>query len=536
MARRSRSSPTARQLVSTEPAKRAALNPPRAGASVRMYRTGHGDCFLLAFPGDGNGKPVHVLIDCGYKPGSQSKIEPPTDIKAIAKHILEATGGFVDVAIITHEHQDHVNGITPKNFEGLEIGEVWLAWTDDPEDDLANELRRRYRDRLLGLLNAHRRLAFSRDNALNAEQAEGAKECIKQLEQFLAFELGGDDENFDDKAAFEVLGADGDPSRSKNKQSMKLFKDKAQSGVRYLRPHESVHSIARTKDLRVFVLGPPRSLAQLRDLEPGERETFDRRHLALLSPGHYFAAAAGDGARSPFSGSYAIAWADAADDPEVGSFIADHYGRTDKCAQSSAYRPEVEDSAPWRRIDEDWLYAADQLAIDMNDETNNSSLVLAFELGRGGKVLLFAADAQAGNWRSWSLKDWKDGDMKVTARDLLARTVLYKVGHHGSHNATLNGAADDDHPNLAWMGQGEHGREFTAMITAVEAWAKEQNDWAHPLKAIKDALMKKASGRVLQTDTALKAMLCPPEVPLRTWEAFEARVTPHDLYFDYRID
>ena len=40
----------------------------------------------------------------------------------------------------------------------------------------------------------------------------------------------------------------------------------------------------------------------------------------------------------------------------------------------------------------------------MNKATNNANLVLAFELSKGGKVLLFVGDAQAGNWWSWSEK------------------------------------------------------------------------------------------------------------------------------------
>jgi hypothetical protein len=94
-------------------------------------------------------------------------------------------------------------------------------------------------------------------------------------------------------------------------------------------------------------------------------------------------------------------------------------------------------------------------------------LVLAFELGRGGKVLLFAADAQRGNWISWAANSFKDGRKEVAVRDLLGRTMLYKVGHHCSHNATLNGVERDDYPNIGWMGLGEHAGEFTAMITAV---------------------------------------------------------------------
>src|SRR5687767_7525452 len=84
------------------------LMPPPNGAVVRMYRIGHGDCFLLAFAGKSANKPVYVLIDCGYKPGSTKKIpgaNPPT-VKEITDSIRLATGGHIDVAVITHEHQD----------------------------------------------------------------------------------------------------------------------------------------------------------------------------------------------------------------------------------------------------------------------------------------------------------------------------------------------------------------------------------------------------------------------------------------------
>ena len=72
----------------------------------------------------------------------------------------------------------------------------------------------------------------------------------------------------------------------------------------------------------------------------------------------------------------------------------------------------------------------------MDSATNNTSLVLAIELGNGD-VLLFAADAQVGNWLSWQGLSWKVDGKVVTGPDLLRRTVLYKTGHHGSHNATL---------------------------------------------------------------------------------------------------
>ena len=82
---------------------------------------------------------------------------------------------------------------------------------------------------------------------------------------------------------------------------------------------------------------------------------------------------------------------------------------------------------------------------------NNTSLVLAFELPESNKVLLFVGDAQRGNWRSWTEGGWQDGEKTITVRDLMSRTVLYKVGHHGSHGATLLGTEQDDDPNLSWL-------------------------------------------------------------------------------------
>jgi hypothetical protein len=117
---------------------------------------------------------------------------------------------------------------------------------------------------------------------------------------------------------------------------------------------------------------------------------------------------------------------------------------------------------------------------------------------------------------------------------LLARTVLYKVGHHCSHNATLDGTSHDDYANLGWMGQGNSASEFTAMITAVRAWAETQKGWDHPQKAIKDALMKKAGHRVLQTDTDLVKMK-PPNDSGREWKSFLDRTTDGGFYFDHII-
>jgi L-ascorbate metabolism protein UlaG (beta-lactamase superfamily) len=61
---------------------------------------------------------------------------------------------------------------------------------------------------------------------------------------------------------------------------------------------------------------------------------------------------------------------------------------------------------------------------------NNTSLILLFEIGP--KKLLFSGDAQIENW-TYALKTAPDAEQ---IRALLADVAVYKVGHHGSLNAT----------------------------------------------------------------------------------------------------
>jgi hypothetical protein len=76
----------------------------------------------------------------------------------------------------------------------------------------------------------------------------------------------------------------------------------------------------------------------------------------------------------------------------------------------------------------DALHAADALRIvtALNRALNNTSVMLLFEVDE--KALLFPGDAQLESWQHVLSQD--------ELRDRLARVWLYKVGHHGSTNAT----------------------------------------------------------------------------------------------------
>jgi hypothetical protein len=499
----------------------APLDPPPRGAIVRMYRIGHGDCFLIAFAGPNPRKPAYVLIDCGYKPGSPGKLAAPTAVKDIGADIVRTTGGFVNVAVVTHEHQDHVNGFTSANFPGLKVGEVWFAWTEDPDDEIANKLRKKFKDRLLSLIAA--------DSQLRGLGMNGA---TSRVADFLEMELGEDPGLF----LRAGMGATGkDPASSANKQAMKFLRDSSKSDPKYLLPHGDPVPIAGSASARAFVLGPPRDMDKIDDLEPEGDETFgDDDHSQALAAG-----STGPGARtsSSFPRRHVIPLQGVFGHPEYGDFFSMHFGEPNAAVVHAPDGADIPDNAAWRRIGSDAAQEAETLAIAMNNATNNSSLVLAFELSKGGKTLLFAGDAQAGNWRSWSESPFNDGREEISAKDLLGRTVLYKVGHHGSHNATLNGSLKSDHPNLAWMAQGRYGDEFVAMITVVEEWAhqKPKPDWNHPFPPIKDALEEKARRRVLQTDSDMPEDM-PPGAKASEWRAFRGRVKETPLFFELTIE
>lgn len=499
----------------------ARLLPPPDGVTVRMYRLGHGDCFLLAFPGAAaEAEPVYVLIDCGFKPGSPKFLADDRTIDQIVAHLHEACGGTIDLAILTHEHQDHLNGIWKERdpyFEPFTIKEAWFAWTEDPGNALANRLRERHKDTLLGLLGAREGLALA---------VGDADPSVQRIDQLLQLELGDQT----DLPVAAMMAAASNPEKSINKQALRYVRDKAAEhrGAFYMYPGIEPVPLPGTAGVRAFVFGPPEDENLIADEDPRGDEAFPRDHSFSFSEA--VQGAPGDRV-SPFRREFGV--------PLDEAFtIEDDFWRTRYGTGASAPpedRGEVPPDADWRRIDADWLYSAETLALKLNTGINNTSLVVAFELPRSKKVLFFAADAQRGNWVSWADLTFADGDTTVTARDLLARTVLYKAGHHGSHNATLDGAPDDPHPNLSWMGRGAAADEFTAMITAVTEWATTKNDppWVHPLPSIKAALVRKARGKVLQTDEAEPAR--PAGVSGGEWARFTGRAVFDPLFFDLQI-
>jgi hypothetical protein len=536
----------------------AMMKAPSSGVKIRMYRQGHGDCFLLAFPPQSrrSSRPVFMLIDCGLKP--KSEVKRTNKIDKVIADIADATGNKIDIVVVTHEHQDHVNGFLAKAssgnrkaFDPIEIGTVWLAWTEDGKDRFANKLRDRFNDTLLGLARAHMRLAA----------VDPGSEKLSRIEDLLNLEVGQDgagaafanefqitsDQNphltYADQMALAIKGIT-------NKKALKYLRDKAEHKPLFLRPDRGPYSIPRVKGTKVYAFGPPRDEELLLSLNPTGKEEFKlhgrNRPFALDGPSLSFFSAVseenGSANGSPFSPKYCLPEDDVLTlpapppdpvppppgaPPLPAPTVQEHYRRL--------YGGTIPDPMDeWRRIDGEWLDQSDVLALRLNSEVNNTSLVLAIELPSTRKVLLFTGDAQRGSWISWKDLEWEENEKKTTAKDLLARTVLYKVGHHGSHNATLDGSPDDEHPNLSWMARGTFQDDFVAMIPANTKWALgKPRPWKHPLKAIEEALHKKAEGRVFRSD--IDKLKRPSNVPTHRWQSFRSRVQEESLYFEYTV-
>jgi hypothetical protein len=82
------------------------------------------------------------------------------------------------------------------------------------------------------------------------------------------------------------------------------------------------------------------------------------------------------------------------------------------------------------RLQRQQLHSLQRIVRSLDDALNNTSLILLFQVGT--KQLLFPGDAQIENWR-YTL----DRLARNNALERRLRQVdLYKVGHHGSRNAS----------------------------------------------------------------------------------------------------
>jgi hypothetical protein len=494
----------------------ATLAAPPSGVTVRLYNPGFGDCLLLAFKAEDD-SARYVLIDCGVHhqyTDPAHNFDKRQRMQAVVEDIAAATNKRLHLVVATHEHTDHLTGFdyAREVFDGIEIQDLWLAWTEDPNDPVAQELK------------IHKKKAATALAAVVTRLQMHDEPLGEALNAVLEFEYTGKT-----STPFDYL-------RSKSLKKLEHSED-------YRRPGE-VLTLPGMKGVRFYVLGPPRekeylSIVDKEDqLYPEFRALQDLDDFVVASL-MTLASDAPDEETSqleklcrPFDPSMGLTADRLTSTPAYGkffNFFQEHYGFGD----------DPEEGPEWRRIDNDWLGTAEQLALKLNNRTNNTSLVLAIELTETapGKVLLFAADAQAGNWLSWqelSKAGEAAGQEKINVDDLLRRTVFYKVGHHASRNATLS------EQGLELM----TSPDLVAMIPVDEIWAysRKPAPWKHPAKTLLSKLTTRTRGRIIRSDKIPEGEQ-PPAKPAAAataeWQKFMQGLdwdkSPNRLWVQYTV-
>jgi hypothetical protein len=454
---------------------------------IRMYRQGLGDCFLLTFMRDGK-DDFNMLIDCGLL---QATSNSKAIMQAVAENIeatLQVRDGdgdekkrWLDVVVLTHEHADHISGFSKDQaqsvFDRMDFGQVWASWMDNENHPKYKAVRERFRKQVAGLKAALKKM--------KSDEQTGLRETVEALvvEFFEEDVLGA-------KGSTNGRSAAWDYALKKSVNKPKFFSP----GISFL--------LDGFDDVRIYILGPPEEFETFTKIDPPKDETYRSEESNFALADSFFAAVAEDDEFfdaelcQPFESHLRIDPAVAQKKGAFEDFFNTSYG----------FKPNKENE--WRRIDDDWLAVAGGLALNLDNYTNNTCLAFAIELVKSKKVLLFPGDAQFGNWISWQKLSWEISDgngrqEKVETKDLLKQTVFYKVGHHGSHNATLkkHGLEMMSNPDLV------------AMIPVDRDKAKSKKSktnphgWEMPESNLFERLKEKTRGRIILADEKDKTEL-----------------------------
>ena len=449
--------------------------------TIRMYCMGTGDCFIVKFF-SGKKEKFTVMIDCGSCSGTAKDFRPYIiDLKKF----VGSKG--IDLLIVSHEHQDHVNGFKKCEdlFDEIPIREAWFAWTEDPKDPTgkAKELLEKRKKLRIAFRNAMEAYSFRVEEIEKCFLEDAKCGYIKKannsflngLRTLADINLNIDDESLNKESLSGMIAI-----------LSKLKRDKAK--IVYRNPGEMV-KFEGAPGLKFYILGPPMDKGSVyKDGKEG-KDVF-QKHIALnYSMSSCDAYTNLNNATKekdlPFDPQYVLA---SVDDP-----ISKPGNNTHELIQLY-----FENDLNWRKIDYDWLTGVGSLAIRLDTHLNNTSLAVAIESEDSGNVILFPGDAEYGNWESWHLiNDWKEEGRgrKPLVEDLLNRTVFYKVGHHSSYNGT----ALEKGINL----MPQNG--MAAMISLDRSRISSQWKSTMPNRYLLEELTKRCGGKVfMMSETEIK--------------------------------
>jgi len=351
--------------------------------TLRTYQVGFGDCFLLSFHYKGKTHDRHVLIDFGST--GQQKWHGPKLLNRVAEDIKAQCNGKLHAVVATHRHKDHISGFAT-NKQKTAPGDIIASCKPDVVVQPWTEHPKARTNATQAPATLTARKAFVQAlgsmheiSAAVLIEAERRKAILGAMKSEELKFIGKD--NLSNLSAVENLMRMGKKNYYLNYGS--------KSGLERVLP-----------GVKVTVLGPP-TLKQSSQIKiqrsKDEAEFWQLQALA-------------------------------------NQFVVRKRGGTfrGKPIYSETGRPPF---TRWfvkrlRSIRGEQLLG---IVRALDKVMNNTSLILLFEINK--TKMLFPGDAQIENW-SYALS-------KAAVRRRLEKVNVYKVGHHGSRNAT---------PKTLWNG------------------------------------------------------------------------------------
>lgn len=384
---------------------------------IRSYQVGFGDCFLMSVAYD-RGPERHVLIDFGSM--AQAKGTAKTRMMDVARDIAARVGTEALAVVATHRHKDHISGFSRPASGGtgaiiaaLNPRLVVQPWTEDPHLAVSATGPAGGGAGLRRMAGEVRSLAAMQAVAGNyVREARRNHQYMRSLGHRL-------------KERIDFIGKDNIANASAVRNLMTM--GSAPGGTaEYLHAGQPT-ALAAFLGATVDVLGPPTvdQYAQVKKQKP--RDPGEYWHLAAMAAD---ATPRGERGRAQ---------------PLFPAHVVERV------------KNQFPVDARWfvRRMREMRGRQMLQIVRTLDKAMNNTSLILLFRIG--SKSFLFPGDAQGENW-AYALS-------KPAWRRLLADVDLYKVGHHGSLNAT---------PKTLWDGFGRKSvnaqapQRLTTMMSTLE--------------------------------------------------------------------
>lgn len=427
---------------------------------VFAYQVGFGDCFLLRFAYR-DARDRHVLIDFGTVGLPESTAN--AHLKRIANDIAGKCEGSLDAVVATHRHADHVSGFaTAKSGNGpgdvirsLKPSVVLQPWTEQP--DLAEDAAAP----TTGTPTTGTPTAATPMAARQAQRrAVAALDDMNAFAQLLVESLATIGKGLSPAIAERIrfLGED-------NVRNVSAVRNLATMGGRHVYAYHGARSgLERVlPGVKTHVLGPPTlaqsaAISQMRSRDLSEYWHLQLRRLA-------FDVETPNDDATPFP----------SHDSVPGGKLPMH-------ARWIAQR--------LRQARGEQLL---QIVTALDNAMNNTSLILLFDVG--GRKMLFPGDAQIENWQ-FALSDEK-------SLALLRDVHVYKVGHHGSLNAT---------PKTLWQafankgGARRRGRLVTVLSTMSGKHGSESSGTEVPRSTLVRALREHS--RLHDTRRLAEGALC----------------------------